>query len=116
MMSATKQAIQATATADAAKLCAAQMETLAKGTRTFVKGKPVIVPSSDARRASLKALALSAFTDASMRRDHVVAGVVRQHIAAEGVVDADGEDRLIAEATAAYEAAGVVEVERLYAA
>ena len=107
--------IAAVATARAAKLCDAAMETLSEGRRVFVKGKPTMVPWSANKRAQLRALQMSAFESGGA---YGVFGDIQKAIepmyAAEGVVDEGTERRFVAEAVEVYKAAGASEVARRF--
>ena len=109
------QTAETMATAKASSMCDAALETIAKGRKTFVKGKPVFVPFSSEKRDEIKGLQLSLFTAEN--------GFVRsQAEAIVGDVDAlfatmgeDAAQDLGDEIVAAYCAAGRAEIERRFA-
>lgn len=109
MKTTTIAALQTAALLRASQLCDAALATLAAGRKTFVKGKPAMVPFGKEKRAQLKALQLSAFE----RPDHHLD--VASHYAAEGVTDAATEDAFLVAAFDVYAAAGKAEVERRFA-
>lgn len=103
--------LTAHATGRAAKLVSEALASLAEGRKTFVKGKPVMVPYSDEARRIRKELQLSAFEDGNMR----ILQDVGEVLLAIGERWTEAEGETMAEAAVAlYCAAGHAEVERLW--
>lgn len=112
MNATTIATLSAAASTYAAKLCGEQQAFLAAGRKTFVKGKPVMVPFDADKRAQLRRLAEGSFDGLSSIEK--VYGLV--DVVAEGATDEESGQAVIAEALAVYNAAGMAEVERCYGA
>lgn len=103
MTNKTRDNVTAAAIARATNLCDAALADLAKGRKTFVKGKTVFVPFSDDAREMRKRLVLDAFvTGSAMGFDHFV----EPHVADESEMD---------DAIELYKSVGAEEVERRFA-
>lgn len=113
MNAETRTAIIAAATTHAARLCEAALAFLAAGRKTFVKGKAVIVPWTDEKRAEMKRLQLTAF-DGGMSMDARLLDALEPFVVAEGITE-ETEDAFVDEARALYVMTGRAVVERLFA-
>lgn len=111
MKTTNTEKLQSLAIVRATALCDAALATLATGRKTFVKGKPVMVPWGDEKRMQLKALQIDAFKP-GYQVDGIVADAV--DFAVEGATDEASAQAILADAVAVYCAAGRAEVERRF--
>ena len=105
MKNATTETIRTAALARATSLCDAALTDLAKGRKTFVKGKPVFVPCSAEQRTQRKHLQASAFDGPAA--ETAVASLLG------GDFECSEEEE--AEILALYSTTGKAEVERRFA-
>ena len=107
-------AVTAAAIANASRLCAAALPELAKGRKTFVKGKPVMVAYGPERRALILDLQIGAFAPADAAAQMRV-GCVLESMIRPGELSEEDADALVAEALALYQSVGVAECRRIFA-